>query len=33
MKDHVKDKSQNSETKDSIQNANFVTAAVKEIQI
>ena len=33
MKDHMKIKSQNPETEDSIQDANFVTEAAKESQM
>ena len=33
MKDHIKGKSQNSETKNSKQHVNFVTGAVKESRI
>ena len=32
MKDHMKGRSQNSETKDSVWHVNFVTGAVKEVE-
>ena len=33
MRDHMKDKSKNSESKDSKKHVNFVTGAVKEVRV